>query len=138
AVELDGGAVTVRVSAGPDACEECLVPKALMTQLVLQALGNAGMGIPAEQVRLTYPGEQSGRERAPRADRAGPDGLSTPASAGRARAAARPARRGARVSRRLPVRGCRPAARAGPAVVGRAPPGGPDEDRPLARAWVRS
>lgn len=56
-VELSGGALTVRVTAGPDACEECLVPKSLMTELVVQALGDAGMGLPREQVRLNYPGE---------------------------------------------------------------------------------
>jgi hypothetical protein len=57
AVEMDRGAVTVRVSAGPDACAECLVPKPLMSELVLQALGDAGIGIAVDQVTLAYPGE---------------------------------------------------------------------------------
>jgi hypothetical protein len=57
AVELDGGEVTVRVSAGPDACAECLVPKPLMRELVLQALGDAGIGIAADEVKLAYPGD---------------------------------------------------------------------------------
>jgi hypothetical protein len=57
-VELATGAVMVRVTAGPDACEECLVPKPLMTQLVIQALADAGMALVPEQIRLAYPGEQ--------------------------------------------------------------------------------
>jgi hypothetical protein len=58
-VELADAAVSVRVTAGPDACKECLVPKSLMAQLVLQALGDAGIGLAPEQVHLTYPDESS-------------------------------------------------------------------------------
>jgi hypothetical protein len=56
-VELAGGAVRMSVTAGPDACAECLVPKTLMTELVVQALGDAGLGLAREQITLTYPGE---------------------------------------------------------------------------------
>jgi hypothetical protein len=57
-VALAGNAVLVHVTAGPDACADCLVPKALMTELVMQALGDAGLGVAPEQVSLTYPNEQ--------------------------------------------------------------------------------
>jgi hypothetical protein len=55
--ELAHDVVLVRVTAGPNACEECLVPKGIMGEIVAQALGDAGLGIERDQLRLTYPGE---------------------------------------------------------------------------------
>jgi hypothetical protein len=49
--------ISVRVTAGPDACADCLVPKPLMTDIVVQALGDVGLQVPSERVRLTYPGD---------------------------------------------------------------------------------
>jgi hypothetical protein len=45
------------VTAGRDACVECLVPKPLMTELVIQALGDAGLHIPSDLLHLSYPNE---------------------------------------------------------------------------------
>lgn len=42
--------VEIRVTAGPDACEECLIPKPIMRGMVEDALG-----VPGAQVALTYP-----------------------------------------------------------------------------------
>jgi hypothetical protein len=47
--------VALRIVARPEACEECLVPKALMTALAFQALGDAGIA-PA-RLEIAYPGE---------------------------------------------------------------------------------
>lgn len=45
----DGGA-QVAVVAGPDACEDCLVPKDLMRTMLEPALG-----VPADRIQLVYP-----------------------------------------------------------------------------------
>jgi hypothetical protein len=50
--EDDGGRVDVRISATPEACEDCLVPKPLMRGILGQALGVA-----EESIDLTYPVE---------------------------------------------------------------------------------
>jgi hypothetical protein len=46
----DGAAVAI--AAGPDACEDCLVPKDLMKAMLAPALG-----VPAETIELAYPPE---------------------------------------------------------------------------------
>jgi hypothetical protein len=46
----DASGVVVRVTAGPDACAECLVPKELMLSLIRQAAGDVG-----DSVTLVYP-----------------------------------------------------------------------------------
>jgi hypothetical protein len=47
--ELDSR-VSVTIVAGPDACEDCLVPKDLMRGILAQQLG-----IDGESIDLTYP-----------------------------------------------------------------------------------
>ncbi|SFS79319.1 hypothetical protein [Saccharopolyspora flava] len=49
--DTDAG-VRVRITAGPEACEDCLVPKPLMRGVLQQALG-----IPEDDITLIYPGE---------------------------------------------------------------------------------
>jgi hypothetical protein len=51
-VDQDGEAVTARITAGPSACEDCLVPKPLMRGVLQNALG-----VPQERIELVYPGE---------------------------------------------------------------------------------
>ena len=51
-VSEDGERVGVRISATPEACEDCLVPKPLMRGILGQALGVA-----EDSIDLTYPVE---------------------------------------------------------------------------------
>jgi hypothetical protein len=48
----------VVISAGPEACEECLVPKSLMETMISTAL--KGAGIPALDLQVEYPVEGHG------------------------------------------------------------------------------
>jgi hypothetical protein len=47
--------VSLTVQAGPNACEECLVPKEIFTSIAVDALGAAGIKVSSEQVAITYP-----------------------------------------------------------------------------------
>lgn len=49
-----GSRVAVTVTAGPDACEDCLVPKDLMRGILANALGADG-----ETIDITYPADNS-------------------------------------------------------------------------------
>ncbi|MQA32092.1 hypothetical protein [Modestobacter roseus] len=49
-VDLAGERADVRIVAGPDACEECLVPKPLMQQMLAPVLG-----VDPASIDLTYP-----------------------------------------------------------------------------------
>ena len=49
-VDVQGDAADVKIVAGPDACEECLVPKPLMQSMLAPVLG-----VQPENIRLTYP-----------------------------------------------------------------------------------
>jgi hypothetical protein len=51
-VEERGERLAASVSATEQACEDCLVPKDLMKAMMEQALG-----VPAQAIDLTYPGE---------------------------------------------------------------------------------
>ena len=44
--------VQVRIAAGPDACEECLVPKELMASMLAPMLG-----VDPDRVELVYPAD---------------------------------------------------------------------------------
>lgn len=50
-IEADG-LVHVDVQAGPNACDECLVPKDLMESMLTSTLQQAGVNA---QVQVTYP-----------------------------------------------------------------------------------
>lgn len=52
ALELEGDAAKAVITAGPDACAECLVPKDLMRQMLSPMIG-----VPAESIDMTYPVE---------------------------------------------------------------------------------
>jgi hypothetical protein len=56
-VELSGDAALATIVAGPDACEECLVPKDLMRSMLAPMLG-----VGAEKVRVVYPVDAHGEE----------------------------------------------------------------------------
>jgi hypothetical protein len=51
-VHSEGGRTRVDISATPEACDDCLVPKDLMRGILQQALGVA-----ADTIDLTYPRE---------------------------------------------------------------------------------
>jgi hypothetical protein len=50
AVTESGPGVEVRITAGPDACEDCLVPKPVMRSILGPALG-----VPEDSIALVYP-----------------------------------------------------------------------------------
>jgi hypothetical protein len=54
-VRAEDGRVGVRISATPQACADCLVPKPLMRAMLRDALG-----VSEESIDLTYPSEQGG------------------------------------------------------------------------------
>jgi hypothetical protein len=53
-VDVQGDRADVSIVAGPDACEECLVPKPLMQSMLAPVLGIEPAGI-----RLTYPADKA-------------------------------------------------------------------------------
>jgi hypothetical protein len=48
---VSDGVVKVRIAAGPNACEECLVPKPIATGTIKGSL----RGLPITDVEVTYP-----------------------------------------------------------------------------------
>ena len=50
AVEEKGARVALTVSPGPDACEDCLVPKD-----VFRGIASHQLGIEGDQIDITYP-----------------------------------------------------------------------------------
>ena len=50
AVEEDGKRVALTVSPGPDACEDCLVPKD-----VFRGIASTQLGIDGDLIDITYP-----------------------------------------------------------------------------------
>jgi hypothetical protein len=53
-VAESGDGIAVRITAGPDACADCLVPKAVMRGVLHNALG-----IAEENITLEYPADVS-------------------------------------------------------------------------------
>ena len=51
-VAESGAGVEVTITAGPDACADCLVPKPIMRNIL-----HAALGVPEDAIVLTYPGE---------------------------------------------------------------------------------
>ena len=49
-VDVHGDVANVAIVAGPNACEECLVPKPLMQSMLAPVLG-----VQPDSIRLTYP-----------------------------------------------------------------------------------
>jgi hypothetical protein len=57
-VERGVGRVVLTVTAGPDACAECLVPRDLFLSVALDALRNGGAALQdATALELVYPSE---------------------------------------------------------------------------------
>jgi hypothetical protein len=54
-ISADDGAVVLAVTAGPDACVECLVPQELFLPMVRDALVKQGLQGAADAVQLQYP-----------------------------------------------------------------------------------
>lgn len=52
AVAESGAGFQVRITAGPDACADCLVPKPLLRGILHDALG-----VPEDEITLVYPGD---------------------------------------------------------------------------------
>ncbi len=55
AIDGDGARVSVVITASPEACEDCLVPKDLMRGILSNALGVSG-----ETIDITYPRDIEG------------------------------------------------------------------------------
>jgi hypothetical protein len=53
-VDVHGDSADVAIVAGPDACEECLVPKPLMQSMLAPVLG-----VQPDSIRLVYPTDNS-------------------------------------------------------------------------------
>ena len=51
----DGGGVRVWITAGSEACADCLVPKPIMRSIL-----NGALGVPEEAIALVYPGDDPG------------------------------------------------------------------------------
>lgn len=51
-VDVQGDSAEVAIVAGPNACEECLVPKPLMQSMLAPVLG-----VQPESIRLVYPAD---------------------------------------------------------------------------------
>jgi hypothetical protein len=51
-VASTGEGVEVRITAGPDACADCLVPKSLMRAMLRDALA-----VPEDTITLRYPAD---------------------------------------------------------------------------------
>jgi hypothetical protein len=54
-VHAEGPGVQVQITAGPEACADCLVPKPIMRSILHSALG-----VPEESIALVYPDDQPG------------------------------------------------------------------------------
>jgi hypothetical protein len=54
-VHAEGPGVQVQITAGPEACADCLVPKPIMRSILHTALG-----VPEEAIALVYPGDGRG------------------------------------------------------------------------------
>lgn len=50
AVAETGSGVEVRITAGPAACADCLVPEPIMRSIL-----HAALGVPADDITLRYP-----------------------------------------------------------------------------------
>jgi hypothetical protein len=59
-VSCDDGELVLQIEAGPDACAECLVPKAMMGKYVAAAL-SAHPELAALEAELRYPADRAPR-----------------------------------------------------------------------------
>lgn len=54
---VTGSSAAVRIVAGPDACDDCLVPKEIMREMLAPALG-----VTADAIDLSYPTDHGPQE----------------------------------------------------------------------------
>jgi hypothetical protein len=54
-IDGDDSRISVVITAGPEACEDCLVPKDLMRGILSQTLGVSG-----DTIEITYPADLPG------------------------------------------------------------------------------
>jgi hypothetical protein len=54
-VSTASGRLRISITAGPEACEDCLVPKNLMAEMIAATLARAR--VPAHDLDLSYPNE---------------------------------------------------------------------------------
>jgi len=55
-VESEANSIVLTISATPDACAECLIPKAIFKSMATKALDDSGVQIPGE-ITIVYPAE---------------------------------------------------------------------------------
>lgn len=53
--DAQGGALRIRIAATPEACEDCLAPKAVIQPMIEQLL--EADGLPTAGLKLAYPNE---------------------------------------------------------------------------------
>ena len=53
----DGDGLQVEIVAGPDACEDCLIPKEMFTPMIISTLNSKGLAF--EKVTLVYPNDRN-------------------------------------------------------------------------------
>ena len=56
-VGLEGDGLHVEIVAGPEACEDCLIPKDMFTPMIASTLNSKGLAF--EQITLVYPNDRS-------------------------------------------------------------------------------
>lgn len=56
-VDVGADSADVRIVAGPDACDDCLVPKEIMREMLAPALG-----VTADAIDLSYPTDHGAQE----------------------------------------------------------------------------
>ena len=54
-ISESGGTVEVTITAGADACADCLVPKPIMRNIL-----HAALGVPEDAIVLVYPADPAG------------------------------------------------------------------------------
>ncbi len=52
----DGDGLHVEIVAGPEACEDCLIPKEMFTPMIASTLDSKGLAF--EQINLVYPNDR--------------------------------------------------------------------------------
>lgn len=53
----DGDGLCVEVVAGPEACEDCLIPKEMFTSMIASTLNSKGLAF--GQITLVYPNDRN-------------------------------------------------------------------------------
>ncbi len=60
-VTLDGSRIVLKIEAGPEACEDCLVPKEVLMPMALSQISDFVDGIGLDDLTIVYPGKIPGR-----------------------------------------------------------------------------